>query len=97
MVLQRLLAPLTGESDLAIAGATLAVAALFTPPRRSVQTAVDRRFNRSRYDAERIVAAFRGRLRDEVDRERLLTDLPDTVAATVEPSSANVWMRPGSR
>lgn len=93
VLLQRLLAPLTGESDLAVAGATLAVAALFTPLRRRVQQTVDHRFDRAHYDAERTVAAFRDRLRDEVDLAELQADLTATVGATVQPAGASLWLR----
>lgn len=93
VVLQGLLSPVTGESDLAVAGATLAVAALFTPVRRRVQAVVDRRFHRARYDAERIVAAFRERLRDEVDLEDLHADLLATIGVTVHPTRASLWLR----
>jgi hypothetical protein len=69
------------------------VAALFQPVRRRVQRLVDRRFNRARYDAERTVAAFAGRLRDEVDFERLRTEILNTVTQTVEPTSVSLWLR----
>jgi hypothetical protein len=81
------------ESDLAIAASTLAVAALFNPLRRRVQAAVDHRFNRSRYDAERVMAAFSGSLRDEVDPDRLVTGWVSVVEETMHPSSAGVWVR----
>jgi predicted unusual protein kinase regulating ubiquinone biosynthesis (AarF/ABC1/UbiB family) len=58
-----------------------------------VQRLVDRRFNRARYDAERTVAAFAARLRDEVDLEQLRAEILATVAQTVEPSSVSLWLR----
>jgi hypothetical protein len=58
-----------------------------------VQRLVDRRFNRSRYNAERTVAAFAGRLRDEVDLDELRAEILATVAATVEPRSVSLWLR----
>jgi len=88
------LAPLTGSNELAVAGSTLLVFALFQPLRRWVQRLVDRRFNRARYDAERTVAAFATRLSDEVDFERLRAEILATVATTVEPTSVSLWLRP---
>jgi hypothetical protein len=75
------------------AGSTLIVFALFAPIRRRVQRLVDRRFNRSRYDAELIVAAFARRLSDEVDLEALRSEILATVSAVVEPSSVSLWLR----
>jgi hypothetical protein len=82
-----------GSSDLAVAGSTLLVAAAFQPLRRRVQGAVDRRFDRARYDAERTVAAFRSTLRAEVDLAHLSEELQRTVAATVSPASTSLWLR----
>jgi hypothetical protein len=93
LAFQTLLAPLTGSNTIAVAGSTLLVCGLFAPIRRRVQRIVDRRFNRSRYDAERTVAAFASRLRDEVDLEQLRAEILATVAATVEPSSVSLWLR----
>ena len=87
------LAPLTGSNELAVAGSTLLVFAVFQPLRRRVQRLVDRRFNRARYDAERTVAVFATRLSDEVDFERLRAEILATVAATVEPTSVSLWLR----
>ena len=93
LVAQALLAPVTQSNELAVAGSTLLVFALFQPIRRRVQRLVDRRFNRARYDSERTVAEFAARLRDEVDLEHLRTEILATVAATVEPSSVSLWLR----
>ncbi|WP_157041893.1 hypothetical protein [Nitriliruptor alkaliphilus] len=81
------------QSDLGVAASTLAVAALFLPVRRRVQQAVERRFNRSRYDAERELERFAGRLRDELDLDELAEDLLEAVASTVHPSTAGLWIR----
>ena len=91
---QALIAPVTGSNELAVAGSTILVAALFQPIRRRVQGLVDQRFNRARYDADRTVSAFAGRLRDEVDLEHLRAEIVTTVSQTVEPSSVSLWLRP---
>jgi hypothetical protein len=93
LVFQAVLAPVTGSNELAVAGSTLLVFALFQPLRRRVQRLVDRRFNRSRYDAERTVAAFAGRLRDEVDLDALKLEILATVTRAVEPTTVALWLR----
>jgi hypothetical protein len=81
------------ESDLAVAASTLAVAALFNPLRKRVQDWVDRRFNRSRYDASKVMDGFSGSLRDEVDPDRVVEGWVGVVSATMQPAAAGVWVR----
>jgi hypothetical protein len=80
------------HGTVAVAASTLAVAALFNPLRRRVQRVVDRRFNRARYDADRIVAAFAARLKDEVDLDSIRHDLAGAVHRALEPAHVSVWI-----
>jgi hypothetical protein len=80
------------HSTVAVAAATLAAAALFNPLRRRVQRAVDRRFNRARYDADLTVAAFAARLKDAVDLDAVRDDLAGAVEKALEPAHISVWM-----
>ena len=85
------------SSPVAVAAATLAAAALFNPVRVRVQRAVDRRFNRARFDADRIVAAFAGRLKDAVNLGSVRDDLAGTVHTALEPAQVSVWISGGDR
>lgn len=94
--LQQLLAPVVGESNqLAVVASTLAVAALFTPLRRRIQSFIDGRFYRSKYDATKTLEAFATKLRDKTDLDSLSDDLLGVVHETVQPKHASMWLRPG--
>jgi hypothetical protein len=95
LALEALLASMTQAGTLAVAASTLSVFALFQPLRRRVQGGVDHRFNRDRYEADRIAAAFAERLRDQVDPERLRLELNRVLAQTVAPTSSYLWLRGG--
>jgi len=82
------------DSPLVVAAATLAVAAVFQPARRRVQAVVDRRFNRRRHDATRIIEAFGVRLRNQVDLDALHTELLGVVDQTMQPTQVSLWLRP---
>jgi hypothetical protein len=82
------------QSSLVVAGATLAVAGVFQPARRRVQQAVDRRFDRRRYDAAREIAAFSARLRQQVDLDTLTAELLAVVDQTMQPTRVSLWLRP---
>ena len=82
----------TIKSPVAVAAATLAAAALFNPVRHRVQRVVDRRFNRARYDADKAVSAFAGRLQDAVDLDSVNDDLARVVTRSLEPAHLSVWV-----
>ena len=93
LALQAALSGVTQSGTLAVAGSTLLAFALFQPVRRRVQAVVDRRFDRPRLEAERILAGHGERLRHETDLERIEVGVLDTVSETLRPSSATVWIR----
>jgi hypothetical protein len=94
LLLQGALGGVIGGQTVAVAGSTLLAAALFQPLRRRVQNAVDHRFNRAHYDAERTTTDFAERLRDEVDVDHLRTALAATASGAVHPTGVGVWLRP---
>lgn len=87
---------LPAQSDLAVAGSTLAVAALFNPFRTRLHAWVDRRFNRSRYDTQRVMDGFAGSLRDELDTGRMVSGWIEVVSTTMQPRGAGIWIRSGT-
>jgi hypothetical protein len=93
-VLQSVLSPIAGESDLAVAASTLVVATLFRPLRRWIQGFIDHHFYRRRYDADRTVDDFSSKLRDEIDLGTLNDELVGVVHQTMHPTHVSVWLRP---
>ncbi len=93
LMLEGLLGGVTQGETLAVAASTLLAAALFQPLRRRVQAAVDHRFNRARYDAERTATEFAGRLRDQVDLASLGDDIAGVVDTALRPTRIGVWLR----
>ncbi|MQB01366.1 MAG: hypothetical protein GEU78_13920 [Actinobacteria bacterium] len=91
-LLGQILGPVAGTSDLAVAGSTLTVAALFKPALSRIQQVIDRRFYRTRYDAALAVERFTTRLRGEVDLGSLRDDLIELVSETVQPTTASLWL-----
>jgi hypothetical protein len=84
------------SSPVAVAASTLAAAALFTPLRLRIQLLIDHRFNRTRYDAEAILAAFTRSLRNEVELDAICEQLIDTARDAVAPAHASIWTRPST-